>query len=381
MIKRTKTPGVFRFISLGDIHFGHHQTPAATIIRNLDRHCTNERVLRDLDMVIITGDVFDRLMHSADDNVHLVNRWITLFLFRCARLKVKVRIVEGTPSHDRLQSRFFVELKDNANIPVDLHYATTLSVEYIDDLDIHILYVPDKWRPDTTETLQEVRLLLKRHNLTQVDFAIMHGAFEYQLPAVVKEPSHDSDVYLELVRYFILIGHVHFPSQKERILAAGSYDRLHHGEEGPKGFYDVTVRDPDDYTITFMENPSAKRYITVDCRGMDTKQANVAVRKAVKDLPGGSAVRLHCERHSPVVGDMDAIKQAYPDVEWSTPKIENTTTTKHDTMDTLMKMDMETFVPIDPTTINSLVAAELVKHTNDEATLKRCQQQLAELIE
>ncbi len=381
MIKGTKTPGVFRFISLGDIHFIHHQTPTGTIIRNLDRHCTNERIMRDLDMVVVTGDVWDRLVHSADDNLHLVNRWITLFLFRCARLNVKVRIVEGTPSHDRMQSRFFVELKENANIPVDLHYATTLSIEYIDDYDLNFLYVPDKWRADTSETLQEVRLLMKRHDLEQVDFAIMHGAFEYQLPAVVKEPSHDSDVYLDLVRYFILIGHVHFPTQKERILAAGSYDRLYHGEEGPKGFYDVAVRAPDDYNITFVENTSAKQYVTVDCRGMDTKQANVAIRRATKDLPGGSAIRLHCERHSPVVGDMDAIKQAYPDYEWSTPKIENETTTKKETMDTLMKMDMEAFIPIDATTISGLVEAELAKHTNDEATLTRCQQQLAELIE
>jgi len=379
MIKNTKRPGVFRFISIGDIHLGHSSTPTEMMIRNLDTYAVSESRLKDVDMLKITGDVFDKLLHNADDNVHRINRWITRLLFRCARLNVAVRIVEGTPSHDRLQSRFFIEQADNANIPVDIHYATTLSIEHNEKFGITILYVPDKWRPDTTETLHEVKALLKQHQLEKVDFAIMHGAFEYQLPDVVKEPTHDSQEYLDMVRYFILIGHVHHPTQKERILAAGSFDRICHNEEYPKGCYDVSVRSPEDYSITFLENQGAKRYVTIDCRGMDVKQANVAIRKALKDLPKGSAARLHVEQHSPVVGDIEAIKQQYPEIEWTPPKIEKSETSAKTTLDSVLKMDIDTFVPIDKTTIDQLVATELDKHAPDEITKRRCQELLAEL--
>lgn len=379
--RNTKTPGVFRFIQIGDLHLAHRQVPVTLMIKNLETYAVSENRLRDVDMLKITGDIFDHLLHNADNDVHVINRWITKLLFRCARLKVAVRIVEGTPSHDRLQSRFFAEQADNANIPVDLHYATTLSIEHNDTFGISILYVPDKWRPDTNETLQEVRLLMKKQGLEKVDFAIMHGAFEYQLPDVVKEPTHDSETYLDLVRYTIAIGHVHHPTQKERILAAGSFDRICHNEEYPKGGYDVTVRSPDDYRITFLENKGAKRFDTIDCRGMDIKQANVAIRKAIAPLPEGSAVRIHCERHSPVVGDIDAIKQQYPQVEWTPPKIEKEDRQKAQaTMASILSTDMEAFVPIEATTILGLVEAELEKHAPDEATQQRCREHLTEMV-
>lgn len=379
--RNTKTPGVFRFIQIGDLHLAHRQVSVSLMIKNLETYAVSENRLRDVDMLKITGDVFDHLLQNADDDVHRINRWITKLLFRCARLNVAVRIVEGTPSHDRLQPRFFAEQAQNANIPVDLHYATTLSIEHNERFGITILYVPDKWRPDTNETLQEVRLLMRKQGLDKIDFAIMHGAFEYQLPDIVKEPTHDSDTYLELIRYTIAIGHVHHPTQKERILAAGSFDRICHNEEYPKGGYDVTVRSPDDFRITFLENKGAKRFVTIDCRDMDIKQANVAIRKAIADLPEGSAVRLHCERHSPVVGDLDAIKQHYPQVEWTPPKIEkDDSKANRTTMASILSADMEDFIPIEPATLPGLIEAELDKHAPDEATRQRCRDHLRDLV-
>ena len=380
MIKGTKRPGVFNFVSLGDLHLGHHQTTTSLMLKNLDKYCTNEHVLADVDLLIITGDIYDRLLHNADDNVHLIHRWITRLLYLCANLDVKLRIVEGTPSHDRKQSRFFTEQKENANIPVDLHYATTLSIETIDHWGLTFLYVPDKWRNDTEDTRLEVQALLHERGLDKVDYAIMHGAFEYQLPDMVKEPTHDSAFYLAIVRYFILIGHIHFTSQYERILAAGSFDRHHHGEEGAKGFFQVSVRGPDDYRVVFKENKGARRYTTIDCRQMDTKQANVAVRRVLKDTPPGSAVRLHCERHSPVLGDMEAFKAQYPDVEWSTPKVEGVDKTTKASMDSVLKMDVDSFEPITPTSIMTLVADELQQHAPDAATVTRLQHRLKEFI-
>lgn len=376
----TKTPGVFRFVSLGDVHLGHHQTPTRLILKNLRRFCTNDEMLRDLDMLIITGDLFDRQLVNGDEQVHEINRWITELLYRCARHDVAIRVVEGTPSHDRKQSSFFVEQARNINIDVDLHYATTLSVEYIERFGIHVLYVPDKWRPDTQETLDEVRLLLHQKGLEKVDYAIMHGAFEYQLPSIVKEPTHDSEAYLGLVRHLIMIGHVHIPTLHDRILAAGSFDRQVHGDEGAKGFYRVAVHADDDYRITFVENKGAKRYETVDCRRLTTKQVNVALQKTIDALPKGSSIRIRCEPQDPVLGDLEGYKKRYPHLEWATPVVEREVKQEKTDLDSLLDMDPEVLAPIDPTTISDLVAAELTRHAESEDVRRRCQHRLSEFV-
>lgn len=370
-----KQPGTFRFISVGDIHFGHPQTPTSHIIANLDRYCVSDAQLQTADMLIITGDVYDRLLHNADENVHRINSWITRLLYRCAAHDVLVRVVEGTPSHDRGQPRFFAEQARNAKIPVDLHYAPTLSIEYIDRFDMHVLYVPDKWRSDTQETLHEVRVLLKQHNLEQVDFAIMHGAFTYQLPEVVTEPTHDPEAYLALVKYLILIGHVHQMSHYQRILAAGSFDRICHGDEGPKGCFDVQVRAPDDYRVTFVENKGAKRYDTLDCRDMDTKSLNVLLRKHLQDLPAGSAIRLRCHNHDAANGDIDHLRKSYPQYEWSVV-IDRTKRNKDTVASVFRHADLSGFTPITPDTITKLVQEVLTRQQVDATTQSRCLQRL-----
>jgi len=378
-INQTKHPGRFRFISLGDVHLGHHQTPTTKIIQNLDKYCTNDRVLKDVDLLIITGDLYDRLLHNADENVHHINAWITRLLYRCAYLDVVLRIVEGTPSHDRGQPRFFLEQAVNAKVKLDLHYASKLEIEYIERFGIHVLYIPDKWRSDSNETYNEARLEMKKQGIDKVDFVIMHGAFEYQLPSIVKEPTHDSPSYLAMVRYFILIGHVHLRTRLDRILAAGSYDRICHNEENPKGYYDVTVRAEDDHDVVFVPNSGAKRYITVECAGLDTKELNVTVRNAVDGLPKGSAVRLRSAPTDAAAGDLSEWATTYPHYDWTFAAVKSEAQ-RTSVLDSFLKTDMAQFANITPESIESLAVEELKRQGVSEAHLLNCTRRLKEIV-
>lgn len=380
MYTQAKQPGVFRVASTGDIHFGHPRTPTSWIIRNLNKHLTNDTVMAELDMLVITGDLYDRLLTNNDPQTYEIQHWITQLLLRAVRHNVMVRIVEGTPSHDREQTRFMSEQAISAEIPVDLHYASTLSIEYIEKFGIHILYVPDKWRTDTSETYAEVLQLLKRHNIEQVDFAIMHGAFEYQLPAVVTEPSHDSDAYLRLVKYFIFIGHVHNATRKDRILAAGSFDRDGHGSEEAKGYYDVKIYGPDDYRVTFVENPDAKRYLTVDCIDMPMAEAMVAISKVVSPLNKGEAVKIRCRPGDPIAGDMKTIQDSYPHIEWMLDK-EKSERTRREELDELMTMDIDVFTPIDARSVPTLLSEDIARLAIDANQQDRCVRRLTALLE
>ena len=195
----------------------------------------------------------------------------------------------------------------------------------------------------------------------------------------MKEPTHDSATYLSLVRYFILIGHVHLMTQLERILAAGSYDRICHGEEGPKGYYDVRVRGPDDYDVVFVENKGAKRYDTLDCTGLDTKELNVKIRKVVETHPKGSAIRLRCSPHDAAAGDIDGLVKLYPQFEWSIVK-DREKVKKESVLDTFMNTDMEEFIPITKDSIEGLAEQELERQGLDTAFVANCTHRLKELL-
>lgn len=371
---KTKQPGVFKYLSLGDVHLGHRSTPTNLVIRNLDLTITDD-LLKEVDMLIITGDLFDRQLNNGDLVVHQINRWITMLMLRCAAYNVMIRIVEGTPSHDREQSQFFTEQRINAAIDVDLHYSKNLSIEYIEKLDAYFLYVPDKHNPSTDVTLAEVRKLMSDMNIEKVDFAIMHGAFSYQLPAIVPEPTHKEDEYLNLVKHQILIGHVHLMTINDRILAAGSFDRICHNDESPKGMFKVTVKDNGDWERVFIENIGAKKYLTLECHGMDTKQLNYAIKEFIKDLDKGSSIRLRCNPNDVASGDIEFYKKEFVHLDWQVT-VDKTESKKNTVAETFNAFDMSKFKDITKDSIKELLVPELAKLAKDEAAIMRCLQRL-----
>lgn len=366
-----KLAGQFRFISLGDVHLAHPRTPTSTVLENLTKYCINDTVLRTVDIVFITGDLFDSLLSNNDPRLYEIQRWLTYLLYKCAQHDVLLRIVEGTPSHDREQSRFLPEQAENAKIPVDIHYASTLSIEYIERFDLNVLYVPDKWRTDTTETLNEVRQLMSERGLKKVHFAVMHGAFEYQLPEIVPEPSHNSDIYLGLVEYFILIGHVHRSTTKDRILAAGSFDRDGHGNEEPKGYFDVTIRPNHQYRVTFVENEGAKKYLGIDCSALETKDAYIKIDHLVSRLPQGSAVKIHCFASDPIFKEHKDLFNAYPHIEFTFGRMKDERQEAKD-MENILTMDFEVFKDITFETLPDLLMEEVKNITSDATQQDRC---------
>lgn len=375
---RTKKPGVFRYISLGDVHLGHRQTPTAHIIKNLNRLITDD-LIKSLDLIIITGDLFDRQLSNGDEDVHYINRWITHLLYKCAAYDTHLYIVEGTPSHDRLQSQFFVEQQVNANIPVQLHYAKSLEIIYNERWDAHFLFVPDKWHPSTAVTLNQVKDLMRQKGLEQVDFAIMHGAFSYQLPSIVEEPTHDEAEYLKLVKYQILIGHVHIQTIRERIYAAGSFDRICHNDEIPKGMFLFDLRESGDYEAVFVENKNAKAYVTWDVHGEDTKALNVIVKDRLKDLPAKSSIRLRCDPGDVANGDIDFFRREYPTHDWQIT-VEKSTKKKATVLDSIRNFDMSEFVPLTKDNLLELLLYELEQQGHSETTIERCGKRYNDLI-
>ena len=301
-----------------DIHLGHPNTPTELILRNLEKAFSTSANTEELDIVFLSGDVFDRLLNFPDDNVTDIEMWVSVFLRRCKALDITVRVLEGTPSHDWKQSKIFEKINLLGNIECDVKHVTTLSIEHLEKYDKTILYVPDEWEPEPDDTWKQVKDLLSVNGLEKVDFAIMHGSFPHQLPSHIKVPMHDPNRYQSIVKYIIAIGHIHKPAIYERIYTPGSFDRLAHGEEEPKGHIRFYLNTDDSWKVVFIENKDAKIYKTISCLGLGVDDALEKISAIAKDLPANSFIRIEAEKEDAIMVSLDVLKSKFPNIVWST---------------------------------------------------------------
>lgn len=327
----TKDPAFMNMAALGDIHTAHKDTPTSLILENLEKAFPRNTVTAALDVIVITGDWFDGLINlpmgvatQADNHntsiVGAIEIYVIGFLRMCAEYDICVWIVEGTPSHDRRQSFLFEHLNKLYEIGATIYYATKLEVVHFERFNADVLFVPDEWRVDPNDTYIEARCAISDAGLETVHYAVMHGAFEHQLPSFLSSKCHDAKLYLDLVSEYIFIGHVHFHSIFERIIAAGSFDRLAFGEESPKGHVRVKVRGGiTKDTIEFIENTTAKIYKSFDVSGLSPDDIIDLVRAA--NLPDGSAVRLLCHPSDAAIYALRQIRNTLLDYTFATKTI------------------------------------------------------------
>lgn len=363
---------------VSDIHLGHPRNSARDIVKNLIVAFPDNAKTADLDILYLAGDVFDRLLSLPHDDVGDIDMWFVYLLRLCAKHDIVLRILEGTPSHDWKQSNRFCVMEKALNTGVDMQYVQKLSIEYMERFDIHILYVPDEWQPETGKTYAEVVDLMKAKGLEQVDYAIMHGHFEYQLPKVASGPRHDSAKYLALVKELIFIGHDHHHTSYERIHAQGSFDRLTHGEEESKGHLRATVRSNGERNVVFVENTGAKKFITIDCRCSTVEETLVLVETGVKDLPIGSYVRIRTSVGNPVISSMEILIRRWPLFQWSCIVKEEEAEPSFDYID----VELELFTPVSLTSENlgKLLLERIAKHGPSELVLDTINELLEEIL-
>lgn len=312
-----KNGGLY-YAVVSDIHLGHNKNPASRIVRNLFTAFPDNEDTASLDIIFIAGDVFDDVLFFNDEDIDDVKWWVNSLLHLCKKHRIKLRVLEGTPGHDRKQSEYFVWENEINNIGCDLKYIDKLDIEYMEDLDIHILYVPDELPGGPETTLRNVKDLMRARGIEQVDHAVMHGLFRFQLPNHVENvATHDAQEYLRLVKHNIFIGHDHTNKEFERIFVQGSFDRLGHGYETPKGHMRAKHRPDGSWEIRFIENTDAMMFVTVNAMGLPLDDTLDLVRQMAGNLPDDSHVRIRAESNNPVFTSMDSLLQIGPTLNWA----------------------------------------------------------------
>lgn len=364
----------FRIASVSDLHLGHARNPAPEMVERLKKMFPRNSETALLDVIVLAGDVYDHLLNLPEESVPVIDEWILYMLRLCKSMGIQLWILRGTPSHDRDQSARFQILNEVHGIGCDLLYVDTLRIVWIPKHRIHVLFVPDEWTDCADKTLKEVHELMQQQGITKVDYAIMHGQFEYQLPPVVKAQKHSSEAYLSIVRHLIFIGHVHIFSRNDRIIAQGSPDRIAHGEEGPKGHVRAIVRSEDDYEISFVETLDAKIFHTVNCRGLTLEESRDKVEKEIEEFPDGSHIRILADIGNPILTSIPAYEKEKPYFFWTGLGKTDEDKTKLEQAE-LLQREME-YVPVEITSQN---VQKLMHDVLDRMGLDPEIQQLAEL--
>lgn len=362
-------------VSISDIHLGHRKTPTKHILSNLRRLFADSEKMAELDAIFIVGDLFDGPLQYYSEDAVDIQLWLFDFLRMCAKRNIVVRILEGTRSHDWKQSVWATVVKAIGNIPVDLQWVSTLSIEYIAALDIHVLYVPDEWRPQTDQTWVEIKQLMHAKQLEQVDFTFLHGAFDRQMPDYVDCPKHNADRFAQITRQHVFAGHIHTPWVYKNILGNGSFDRLAHNEEEEKGCWHARYRDGQS-EIRFWKNPAPMVYRTIPCEGLTVEAALAKVRKITADLPEGTHVRIQANTTDAILHSMDVLKKEYRQFQWTSK------TSDSKVVQAKLLVDYRPtsqHVPISPENISQLLTERLQANAVTPAELARCQEALVQL--
>lgn len=313
-----------KIISVGwsqDQHLFHKRLGVDRVLDALRRAFPDDERTGELACLFYGGDFWDHEVSNAHPELWKVQEYIGWRLKSAKRRGYSVRVLEGTPSHDRGQCRMWRTINDLLDEPADLKYIDTLCIETHPILG-EILYIPDCWKPTTDETWEDVRAAMTAKNLTMVDWVVMHGAFKHQLPEHLhgRAQLHDGDRYASICRKYVLVGHVHTKSQYKNIISIGSIERANHNEEEPKGTLRINCSENGD-EILFQENTLARIARTIDLTDLSAEQAYLKVQEELSKYHlaelDGIALRIKARKTDHAAYLMPKLAQTYPEVEWS----------------------------------------------------------------
>ncbi len=302
-----------------DIHLGHPLNRTGDII-NRFKECWDKYKIDNTDILVIAGDIFHKLVDLDNRDTLLIIEWVYWVMKKCQDNHITLRVLKGTPSHDWNQNRLFSCFKDKFDI--DYKYIEDIEIEYMTRFDINVLYIPDEARENEEKTWLDVQDLMRDKQLNAVDYAFMHGQFEFQLPKnLLHLHHHDHRKYESIVSKLCCIGHVHVHSHKGKIVAQGSFDRQSHGEESDKGFVQI-YESPNKVKWYFRVNENARKYITCDIVDCNAQESFEKIKKLCDTLPEFSCVRLLVTLTNSLWSNTDSLLQYYPTFRFTTKLIE-----------------------------------------------------------
>lgn len=306
-------------VVFGDVHMCHPQTRTEKIFEEIKECLPYNESSSTIDILIIEGDYWHRLMPNNHPDVYTTKASISYILRWCKDFDVHLLLLDGTPSHDANQMQWFTHINKESNINAKVRFFDKVTIDYLAELDMHFLYVPDRPRETPENIWESVQKELENNNIEKVDVSVMHGCFQYQIPQIASDHKHVEENYLSMTTGPIFIGHVHTFSTYERIIACGSFSRLGHGEEEPKGYVECLIQPNGEFKAKFIENKKATIYKTLDLTDIPYEESIELAKKTAESLPLDSKLRLVIDAKHPLAADkvFFTLKADYAHIQWT----------------------------------------------------------------
>ena len=249
-----------RMIVVSDIHFGKKD----------DKHLFEElqselipKINSDLDLFVIAGDLFDRVVKLNEMTSIYVFKFIDQLVKLSKIYDFKIRILKGTKTHDFNQLQNFKGYEDDED---RFGIAEEVCEEEIFK-GMQVLYVPEEYIENPDDYYNE-------YFNNKYDMIFFHGTMDFAgFASHIKEdkslkhaPNFKSDQIASLVKGVAIGGHIHIKqSYNNKIYYTGSFSRFNFGESEDKGFYYVTF-DPitKNTKLEFIKNTKAPEYVTIN---------------------------------------------------------------------------------------------------------------------
>lgn len=347
----------FKWLWVQDVHFGVPSVPVGAVSQSFKMvyEAAKRRGIRKL---VIGGDLTDRPLELTNDYGSEFVQFVIWLLNDAEQNDIEIIVIEGTPSHDWKQARILEQLRESINSKAKLVYISVLSIVNLDGFG-NVLIVPDQWRSSTETTLLEVKTLLREKNLEQVDWAFMHGSFDYQVPVFLRSrlDLHKSDEYLKIVKKGIFIGHEHTRSSHFKINCAGSLERTKHGQEEEKGGLYIEELVNGKVHVEFIRNSKAQIFKDILVDDLTPEQILSKIEKEGVNLEQFANIRLVATKDADVHNEfIKKYKQVYPEVKWSFKNMSS-----KEESQTLTEVELIEFskVNLDTNTIKELLISRL----------------------
>lgn len=317
---------LIRCLNISDIHLGNRRLDAAIMTAALWAYIVPFFTKKKINLFSVQGDLFDTAVSYADPSSPAIAKFLVALLKLGNDHGVTMRFMRGTFSHDRNQIINVPALHEAMGCTNDLMYFDTISLEYIEHLDMKILYLPDNLPYESSDAVMKVvHEKMREMGWDTVDYAYVHGYFAFALPDAARDVRIVyRDEQFDFVKRYVNVGHDHGHaiSPSGNIVYNGSLDRLGHGEEGPKGGVYI-VDDGTKATLEFVENPNATIFKTYDYSEYDSLENIMGLfAKELAILPGDRPVyvRIIHPKSEVRVALGTALKDSYPLVRYTHSK-------------------------------------------------------------
>jgi DNA repair exonuclease SbcCD nuclease subunit len=301
-------------LGIGDIHFGAPKCMSSSLLTNF-RTFVYPYLTEELDVLIFDGDYFDSALDlnrdASYDALLLIEELVEI-----AKIKgFLIRVLNGTFYHDRDQVKFFNLNRSNLkNKHGDrlIKIVSTIDIEWIEGLQISILYKPDDL--PFKNGMSVINKIVSDSGMKQVDIMVNHGYFNHLLPyGIPHVPANtlDFEKIDGIVKGVVFNGHYHTPTVYKKVINTGSFDRLNHGEEEAKGFFIVSYDPKTSKSVyQFVENEFATTFKTIDISKSEQEFEGCVeyVTKCMEEIMQMKSTTV--QKYVRVMGDNPDIRQA-----------------------------------------------------------------------